>query len=126
MTFEGCASALRVTPCCTIVLLAPCPLLAVSSCVWRSEVCIAMLMRPLNAPLEAEADRLCNAERAVRAGLAIQRALALNRKNEDTGKPAIVLLHDRVAEQRHQPVPELLGDLAAHFHDGGPRRRRYR
>ena len=30
----------------------------------------------------------------------------------------IVLLGDRVAEQRHQPVAELLGDLAAHLCHG--------
>jgi hypothetical protein len=29
----------------------------------------------------------------------------------------IVLLRHRIAEQCHQPVAELLGDFAAHFHD---------
>jgi hypothetical protein len=29
----------------------------------------------------------------------------------------VVLLRHRIAEQRHQPVAELLGDFAAHFHD---------
>ena len=29
---------------------------------------------------------------------------------------AIVLLRNRLAKQRHQPVPELLGDASAHLH----------
>jgi hypothetical protein len=29
----------------------------------------------------------------------------------------IVLLRHRIAEQRHHPVAQLLGDLAAHFRD---------
>jgi hypothetical protein len=35
------------------------------------------------------------------------------------GSLGIILLRHGIAEQRHQPVPKLLGDLAAHFHDGG-------
>jgi hypothetical protein len=31
----------------------------------------------------------------------------------------VILLRHGIAEQRHRPVPELLGDFAAHFHDGG-------
>ena len=78
-----------------------------------------------------------DAERAVRAALAIQRALAeINAKNADRSAPAcvagvelgeraldrergahralgVVLLRDRVAEEGHQPVTELFKHMAA-------------
>ena len=44
---------------------------------------------------------------------------ALDRKRGAHRALRIVLLCDRVAEQRHEPVAELLGDLAPHFRDRG-------
>ena len=40
---------------------------------------------------------------------------ALDRKRRPRRALGIVLLRDRIAEQRHQPVAELLGDMAAHL-----------
>jgi len=59
--------------------------------------------------------------RAVSAGLPVhvlavqfgQRAL--DRKRRPRRSLGIVLLRHRIAEQRHQPVAELLGDMPAHL-----------
>jgi hypothetical protein len=42
---------------------------------------------------------------------------ALDRERRPHCALGIVLLRHRIAEQRHQSVAELLGDLTAHFHD---------
>ena len=42
---------------------------------------------------------------------------SLNCERRPHGALGIVLLRHRIAKQRHQAVAELLGDLAAHFHD---------
>jgi hypothetical protein len=44
---------------------------------------------------------------------------ALNRERGAHSTLGIVLLRHRITEQRHQSVAQLLGDLAAHFHDRG-------
>jgi class 3 adenylate cyclase len=63
------------------------------------------LMALFGYPVAQEND----AERAVRAGLAIQRALAeLNRKNEDTGKPALAA---RVAIDLGPVVVDATGEI---------------
>ena len=62
------------------------------------------------------------AMRAAKRGLARAFVLAvqlgqraLDRQRRPHRALGIVLLRHRIAEQRHQPVAELLGDLAAHF-----------
>ena len=40
---------------------------------------------------------------------------ALDRKRRPRRALGVVLLRHRIAEQRHQPVAELLGDMAAHL-----------
>jgi class 3 adenylate cyclase len=63
------------------------------------------LMALFGYPVAQEND----AERAVRAGLAIQRALAeLNRKNEDTGKPALAA---RIAVDLGPVVVDAAGEI---------------
>ena len=42
---------------------------------------------------------------------------ALDRQRRPRRALGVVLLRHRIAEQRHQPVAELLGDMAAHFCD---------
>ena len=55
--------------------------------------------------------------RLARAGvLAVQLGeRALDRERRPHRALGIVLLRHRIAEQRHQPVAELLGDIAAHL-----------
>ena len=40
---------------------------------------------------------------------------ALDRKRRARRALGVVLVRHRIAEQRHQPVAELFGDMAAHF-----------
>ena len=41
---------------------------------------------------------------------------ALDRERRPHGTLRIVLLRHRIAKQRHEPVAQFLGDMAAHFH----------
>ena len=42
---------------------------------------------------------------------------ALDRQRRPRRALGVVLMRHRIAEQRHQPVAELLGDMAAHLRD---------
>ena len=62
--------------------------------------------------------RACKLRLAAAGVLAVQfRERALDRQRRPRRALGVVLVRDRIAEQRHDAVAEFLGDMAAHFLD---------
>jgi hypothetical protein len=71
----------------------------------------------LRPQVDADPSRKCFVAAGVLAVQLIERTLDRERRPQRPLR--VILLRHGIAEQRHQPVAELVGDFAAHFHDGG-------